>query len=389
MNGDALNKTKAHFLALDSWRGICALLVAAHHFFLFSENNFNTRLMHSFFLFVDFFFVLSGFVIALNYSDKIKSKKDLASYVIRRFGRVWPLHAVVMTAFLIFYLIIRAHGDSNPYTIGASPTTYDYRKFPLVLMLLNSLGMFSGGWNLPSWSISAEFISYLLFGFAFILPKKILTPLIAVIVAASFLLILLVSQEHILITANFGFIRGSYGFGTGILAFYFYREVVNRGSDIPNGSAVEIVAIFLLIAFLLVSVTANGDATAWSLASPLVFGTAVLLFANGTGFVSNILRKKIPTYLGKISYSIYINHWLILVFLAFLSNTATHQTSYSAVSMWGGSYWLWSLSNVSIFWLWFAIFIGSVIVVSHITYKYVEDLFRRKFNKIANNLPIK
>jgi len=383
---DNLLKAKGHFIALDSWRGICALLVAAHHFFLFSENSFNNRLIHSFSLFVDFFFVLSGFVIALNYSDKIKSKKDFISYAIKRFGRVWPLHAAVMIAFLLVYIIIRMCGESSPYTVGASPTAYDYKKFPPVLMLLNSLGIFSGGWNLPSWSISAEFFSYLLFGAIFILPHKILPRLITAIVVTSFLLILFVGNDYIMLTAKFGFIRGFYGFGTGVLTYFAYKKIAARDAALPNGTAIEAGTITLLILFLFVSVNADGSTTFWSMASPLVFGTTVLLFANGTGAVSGMLRRKIPTYLGKISYSIYINHWLIFVLLAFLSKVATDQSSYSTVLMWGRDYLVWNLKDTLTFWIWFVVFIFFVISVSHVTYNYIEDVFRGKFNNIAKNI---
>ena len=54
---------------------------------------------HSY-LFVDFFFVLSGFVIAHAYGDRLKSPLEVWQFIVRRFGRVWPLHIAVLAAFI-------------------------------------------------------------------------------------------------------------------------------------------------------------------------------------------------------------------------------------------------------------------------------------------------
>lgn len=56
-----------HFIALDSWRGICALMLAVYHFPINGWMDTNGLISNSK-MFVDFFFVLSGFVIAANYA---------------------------------------------------------------------------------------------------------------------------------------------------------------------------------------------------------------------------------------------------------------------------------------------------------------------------------
>ena len=86
------------FQALDSWRGVCALLVAATHFHIDSHVYTNAFLRHAG-LFVDFFFVLSGFVITHAYGRKLASPDNVREFVIRRFGRLWPLHAVMLLLF--------------------------------------------------------------------------------------------------------------------------------------------------------------------------------------------------------------------------------------------------------------------------------------------------
>src|SRR5688500_7682636 len=83
------------FKALDGWRGLCALSVALMHL-NFAGNYQDVHFVDNAYLFVDFFFVLSGFVISHSTWDRLSSTQDLTSFVVRRFARLWPLHATVI-----------------------------------------------------------------------------------------------------------------------------------------------------------------------------------------------------------------------------------------------------------------------------------------------------
>lgn len=89
--------SKRYFGELESLRGIAALMVVLYH-----VEWSNPLTPHTFFrngyLMVDFFFVLSGFVICYNYGQKIYNGKDVVRFMFLRFGRLYPLH--------LFYLII-------------------------------------------------------------------------------------------------------------------------------------------------------------------------------------------------------------------------------------------------------------------------------------------
>src|SRR5262249_55412493 len=91
------------FRVLDSWRGICALLVALFHF-MFPSHVAQSPLIHNGWLLVDFFFVLSGFVIAHAYADKLTGWAATVPFMIRRFGRVYPLHFATLMFFVAFEL---------------------------------------------------------------------------------------------------------------------------------------------------------------------------------------------------------------------------------------------------------------------------------------------
>ena len=79
----------SRFEALDAWRGICAVIVVVFHFVAMVPSSLERSLfIRNGYLFVDFFFVLSGFVLCHSYRGQIASLGDIKRFAIRRFGRV-------------------------------------------------------------------------------------------------------------------------------------------------------------------------------------------------------------------------------------------------------------------------------------------------------------
>ena len=74
------------YAALDSWRGVCACMVALAHVHTVGLAANWPFIKHSY-LFVDFFFVLSGFIIFENYFDRLKQGFSLTRFMFLRFGR--------------------------------------------------------------------------------------------------------------------------------------------------------------------------------------------------------------------------------------------------------------------------------------------------------------
>ena len=132
---------KERFLALDAWRGICALFVAASHFpapgFIHVS-----QLVQQAYRFVDFFFVLSGFVIAHAYRHSLEQGRALP-FVIRRIGRLWPLHAATLGA-LVFMTLAGA-------VIGLHLQVAVYGAIIPNLSLTHAWGYMNVvAWNYPS-----------------------------------------------------------------------------------------------------------------------------------------------------------------------------------------------------------------------------------------------
>src|SRR5258708_20049 len=100
MASPPIEAARTHFRVSDSWRGIAALLVAIFHLNVYSAI-YSLDFIRNAYLFVDFFFVLSGFVITHSYAGRLGTLEGLGTFAIRRLGPLWPLHAVVLLAFVI------------------------------------------------------------------------------------------------------------------------------------------------------------------------------------------------------------------------------------------------------------------------------------------------
>lgn len=86
------------YIALDSLRGIAALTVVGHHL-LYYGLPVEPAYLGGGVLAVDFFFVLSGFVIAANYCERLGAGMPVRWFMALRIGRIWPLHLALLAAY--------------------------------------------------------------------------------------------------------------------------------------------------------------------------------------------------------------------------------------------------------------------------------------------------
>lgn len=298
------------FLVLDSWRGICALLVALFHFPTTSMIS-QSAFVGGSYLFVDFFFVLSGFVITSAYGSRLNEQDGLARFALVRLGRIYPLHLLMLAAFAGFEalrLVLPAlHGTGPaPFTAG-----FDLKSLLANLFLLQGMGVEDHlSWNAPSWSISAEFFTYLLFAaVVFATGQRAWIWFVAATVTAP-LFLLAVSTRHMDVSFDFGFIRCLYGFSLGALLAWFQHDSIAGARQGLSGGAGRLawsLAELAMIAgiALFVSIAGTNDI---GIAAPVVFALALYLFAHEGGWVSVALRGRPMLLLGSLSYSIYMVH---------------------------------------------------------------------------------
>ena len=374
------------FAALDGWRGLCALLVCLYHFnvvvmwWLRAE----PLLLHSF-LFVDFFFVLSGFVISHSYAARISDRQALARFMLRRFGRLWPLHLAVLTGWLVLeFAALAARPFVGHFSVNEPFTGPNSLPALLAnLLLLQSFGLFDLlTWNGPSWSIAAEFWAYLLFGLFCLSPgrRSSMALLLAAIGAGTMALL---SPRLMDATYDYGFFRCVYGFFLGHL-IYELRTHGAIGERIlrHHGNNLE-AAVLLLVGFFVYGAGRNP----LSFGAPLVFALVVYIFSFEAGFLSRILARPPFRQLGRWSYSIYMVHALLVQILIYAVRLAERSTGarlgVRALGDHGETYVIWLGSDYAMAVLALA-YVAAVLVTASITYRMVEEPARLYFNALAS-----
>jgi peptidoglycan/LPS O-acetylase OafA/YrhL len=297
--------------ALDAWRGICASLVALEHLSIQSVLHEN-RLIHFGYRFVDFFFVLSGFVIAHAYGKRLRERpSELWMFLHRRVGRLWPLHATILLAFVVFEVGVFL-ASKGGISIGREPFTerHTLPSLPANVFLVQAWNTLDhSSWNVPSWSISTEIVAYAVFGLLCVLARNRgwVAMAAAAIMGVSLYMVLYQSPLGMSSTFDNGIFRCLYGFMLGALT----REVWERWKWRP-GTIIEI-AIVLLVLCAVMFLPGGAPAV---IVTP-IFAFVVWAFASADGSVSAALRRSVFQKLGAWSYSIYMVHSLIaLIFFA-------------------------------------------------------------------------
>jgi peptidoglycan/LPS O-acetylase OafA/YrhL len=373
----------ARFVALDGMRGVFALAVALYHFYagvwVIEQTAF-----HNLFLLVDFFFVLSGFVIWNAYSAKVEDGPAVAGFLIKRFGRLWPMHAAVLAALLVLELAKLAISSTTATETAAFSGTSSVESLFASVFLVHALGLFQEPvWNGPSWSISVELFAYLVFLPVAMAPKA-MRALVAVVLLIIALAAVIAGGEYLTGTTRFGFPRCVAGFCAGML-------VAIAGRRLPAGGKAPGVAMELAVAAALVVVMTSVTSTAQTLWALPVFVLGVHVFARSRGPVSALLTTPVFQYLGERSYCIYIVHFLVVrslfragqVFEA--STGATIFEPYLWRTM-GGEAEIWIVASSGIVGdlLAYAIYLTAVLVAAEIGYRLVERPSRRWFRRVAD-----
>lgn len=292
---------------LDSFRGLCAVLVALHHFKASGYIAASSFIQNSY-LFVDFFFVLSGFVISARYFDELASGGSVRMFLTRRFWRIYPLHFAMLGAFFLIELFLMPlfAADRAPFS---SPMTLVALIWNV--LLLNSVNLTDGlTWNYPSWSIGAEALAYVAFAFAVASLRGKAIFLFVAAMGTGLGLLFLLSPDYIDATSDYGFLRCLSGFSVGVLVWRL-RSTKTEVVAPPRstwGSATLVELTCLSGAIVFVTLVGHNP---MNLVSPILFGAVVYWFSLGGGAISAILRAKWLVFLGVISYSIYMVHALI------------------------------------------------------------------------------
>ncbi|MDE3060645.1 MAG: acyltransferase, partial [Pseudomonadota bacterium] len=155
---------QGYIAALEGWRGVMALFVASYHLYsLFTNQQFSTYG----YLGVDFFFILSGFIIARQYEADIATRRiSFRQFTVRRLARLYPMYIFSTIVFIIINAKILA---PRLLELHMAPAVY-YGKGPQVVwnlvqqaLMISNIGGMIAPWNGAAWSISVEWVVNVLF----------------------------------------------------------------------------------------------------------------------------------------------------------------------------------------------------------------------------------
>jgi len=314
-----------HFYVLDAFRGFAAIFVFLLHMPKLSWFTNNSFINNSE-IFVDFFFVLSGFVIFHNYKQKLTKVSDLKFFLKKRFKRLVPLHIYALFIILILELVKYLLYDSFPFT----EKPFERNTIPSFftqLFLLNATPLSLTeliNWNGPSWSVSAEIIAYIVFAFSTIyiktkLKKKVFYPLLFIVVGYLFFF-LKFSSFNVATYLKFEFIRGIIGFYFGVLTYQIWQDVKHRLNklSIIVFNFLELITISILITLINYATLL----TKYFFIYHSAFSILLIVFTFEKGYISSVLKLKVFQKLGLWSYSIYLNHLLIVIVFTMLIQKA-------------------------------------------------------------------
>lgn len=272
---------------------------------------------------VDFFFLLSGFILCHAQSAKGKSfrVKEYKSFLWLRIARVYPVHLITLSALIAMVFTakfagVRIEGD---YPISGLPAHLSMTHyFPFVE---------AGPWNYPSWSISVEWFAYLfIFPVGWWLlqktfrPLPLLTGVALLMFACSYAL-----ESGQTATSNLGILRVICGFLAGTLLYGIYRRSASFITPISDmavlwAGAITALAFFLPDGFL-----------CRALVLSIFFPVLLLSLSQKDNCLTRFFSTKAMVWLGCISYGLYMSHGIVEKILKVIVNPEKFSTSSLAI----------------------------------------------------------
>lgn len=314
-----LFNTKQHFEILDGLRGIAALSVVIFHFMEFVVPDYNKSFIAHAYLAVDFFFCLSGFVIAYAYDNKMEELK-IIPFLKLRLIRLHPLVIIGSVIGLLAFVFDPFSDLFGTYGFGKTLLMFLASCFLIPFPLVHERYFNLFHLNPPTWSLFWEYIANIFYALILHkLPKKVLWVLAVIAAAALFY----ESGKSGYLAVGWG---GDNIMGGGIRVFYSFLigMLVYRSNFIIKSRLGFIaVSILLLIAFIF----PYSSKITWLTDPVTVVFYFPIIVALGAGARLTSRLTKVCKFSGDISYPLYMIHypfmWLFLSYMEAKKPTMT------------------------------------------------------------------
>ncbi|POY38612.1 acyltransferase [Solitalea longa] len=318
--------SKRHFLILDALRGVAAITVVLFHVLEYYSNGDHVQqLINHGYLAVDFFFMLSGYVMAHAYDDRWNTM-SLKDFFKRRIIRLHPMIIVgmIIGAILFFF------GESPMFPKIEGTSIWQLLLIFIIGCTLIPVtpSMDIRGWsemhplNGPAWSLFFEYIANILHALVLRRLSKVMLGVLVFIAGAALI--------HLAVTSKNGDIIGGWSIDPEQLRIGFTRLLFPYMAGMLLRRTIKVIetkSTFLVSSLLLVAVLSfprvGGHDNVWmngiydSLIVILIF--PIIIYLGAIGDVKNKVAEKVCKFLGDVSYPIYIIHYpFIYAFYAWI-----------------------------------------------------------------------
>jgi peptidoglycan/LPS O-acetylase OafA/YrhL len=294
--------TRARYVTLDGMRGLAAIAVALYHFDIY--------LMPHGYVAVDFFFVLSGFVLYRSYLPRFGDGLGFGRFMAQRFARLYPLFMLgtLLGGALALLAILR--NDPRAMTLPDFLTTLVAHA----AMLPSPVTLPYYPWNVPSWSLFFELVANIaLFALLFRLPRL---ALVAICLVSALGMVPIILDNG---SGNIGALWGEHGVAFMRTAFSFTLGIiiamlperranpVSQGGHAIRGASWRGIGCIAAIAVLLAMPVPSEWTAVYDL-SIILFFSPVLVYL-GSRVEPVRFAAPAAAFVGEVSYALYAVHW--------------------------------------------------------------------------------
>lgn len=311
--------SKPHYPILDGLRGVAALMVVAFHIFEAHATSHLDQVINHGYLAVDFFFLLSGFVIGYAYDDRWHTM-TIGNFFKRRLIRLQPMVIMgMLIGALLFYF------QDSP---ALWPSIHEVPVWKMLLVMVIGFTLIPvppsldiRGWvemhplNGPGWSLFYEYIANIMY--ALFVRKFSNTALSILVFVAGCALI------HLAVTSPKGDIVGGWslepeqihiGFARMIYPFFAGLLLFRTGKLIHVKNAFFWCSLLVIIALAMPRI--GGSENLWLNglyeSGVVILFFPLIIFLASSGEITNKFSSRICKFFGDISYPIYITHYPII-----------------------------------------------------------------------------
>jgi peptidoglycan/LPS O-acetylase OafA/YrhL len=305
---------------------------------------------------VTFFFVLSGFILVVAYSEQIIGQNfDKFNFYLRRFARIYPLYLLALVLTLAYHFFIK-----NGHTHLA-------QKLPFESIMLQTW-LYPGSINYPAWSVSCEVFFY--FTFPFYILKLNNYPLKSLVILTISALVITLLVSYALYFTPFPFLRADLKEG------YLVYHPILRFPTFLTGNLLGIMylrnvrvpksiltTLFLVGCFCIYLWSLNQIKMGLSLKQfgfVLTYVAIIVALLQSPDFSTKYLTRPSFILLGDISYGVYLLQYPVYSFTLLFA------------------YELHPLMH-------FFIYLSLLILVSYLAYQYFEKPLRYKITNFGKS----